>query len=315
MKGNILYIVVPCFNEEEVLPDSSSKLREKVKSLIESGKVSDKSKILFVDDGSKDKTWDIIEGLHEEDNMFSGVKLSRNRGQQNSILAGLTVALKKADIMITIDVDLQDDINSIDKMIDEYLNNDCDVVYGVRRKRQKDTLLKRSTAEGYYKLLKKFGVEVVFNHAEFRLMSKRVVGSLLEYSETNLFIRGILPQIGFKSASVEYDRKERLAGESKYPFKKLVGLAVDGITSFSTKPLSLIFVFGIIFLLIGFIGFVTTLVFYVLSKLSMFLPIIFFVTLMAGVLLMAVGVIGIYTGKTYMETKARPRFFIEKELD
>ena len=215
MKGNILYIVVPCFNEEEVLPDSSSKLREKVKSLIESGKVSDKSKILFVDDGSKDKTWDIIEGLHEEDGMFSGVKLSRNRGQQNAILAGLTVALKKADIMITIDVDLQDDINSIDKMIDEYLNNDCDVVYGVRRKRQKDTLLKRSTAEGYYKLLKKFGVEVVFNHAEFRLMSKRVVGSLLEYSETNLFIRGILPQIGFKSASVEYDRKERLAGESK----------------------------------------------------------------------------------------------------
>lgn len=315
MKGNILYIVVPCFNEEEVLPDSSSKLREKVKSLIESGKISDKSKILFVDDGSKDKTWDIIEGLHEEDNMFSGVKLSRNRGQQNAILAGLTVALKKADIMITIDVDLQDDINSIDKMIDEYLNNDCDVVYGVRRKRQKDTLLKRSTAEGYYKLLKKFGVEVVFNHAEFRLMSKRVVGSLLEYSETNLFIRGILPQIGFKSASVEYDRKERLAGESKYPFKKLVGLAVDGITSFSTKPLSLIFVFGIIFLLIGFIGFVTTLVFYVLSKLSMFLPIIFFVTLMAGVLLMALGVIGIYTGKTYMETKARPRFFIEKELD
>ena len=315
MKGNILYIVVPCFNEEEVLPDSSSKLREKVKSLIESGKISDKSKILFVDDGSKDKTWDIIEGLHEEDSMFSGVKLSRNRGQQNAILAGLTVALKKADIMITIDVDLQDDINSIDKMIDEYLNNDCDVVYGVRKKRQKDTLLKRSTAEGYYKLLKKFGVEVVFNHAEFRLMSKRVTQSLLEYSETNLFIRGILPQIGFKSASVEYDRKERLAGESKYPFKKLVGLAVDGITSFSTKPLSLIFVFGIIFLLIGFIGFVTTLVFYVLSKLSMFLPIIFFVTLMAGVLLMALGVIGIYTGKTYMETKARPRFFIEKELD
>ena len=315
MKGNILYIVVPCFNEEEVLPDSSSKLREKVKSLIESGKISDKSKILFVDDGSKDKTWDIIEGLHEEDSMFSGVKLSRNRGQQNAILAGLTVALKKADIMITIDVDLQDDINSIDKMIDEYLNNDCDVVYGVRRKRQKDTLFKRSTAEGYYKLLKKFGVEVVFNHAEFRLMSKRVTQSLLEYSETNLFIRGILPQIGFKSASVEYDRKERLAGESKYPFKKMVGLAVDGITSFSTKPLSLIFVFGIIFLLIGFIGFVTTLVFYVLSKLSMFLPIIFFVTLMAGVLLMALGVIGIYTGKTYMETKARPRFFIEKELD
>ena len=315
MKGNILYIVVPCFNEEEVLPNSSSKLREKVKSLIESGKISDKSKILCVDDGSKDKTWDIIEGLHEEDSMFSGVKLSRNRGQQNAILAGLTVALKKADIMITIDVDLQDDINSIDKMIDEYLNNDCDVVYGVRRKRQKDTLLKRSTAEGYYKLLKKFGVEVVFNHAEFRLMSKRVVGSLLEYSETNLFIRGILPQIGFKSASVEYDRKERLAGESKYPFKKMVGLAVDGITSFSTKPLSLIFVFGIIFSLIGFIGFVTTLVFYVLSKLSMFLPIIFFVTLMAGVLLMALGVTSIYTGKTYMETKARPRFFIEKELD
>ena len=315
MKGNILYIVVPCFNEEEVLPDSSSKLREKVKSLIESGKISDKSKILFVDDGSKDKTWDIIEGLHEEDSMFSGVKLSRNRGQQNAILAGLTVALKKADIMLTIDVDLQDDIEAIDKMVDEYLNNDCDVVYGVRKKRQKDTLFKRSTAEGYYKLLKKFGVEVVFNHAEFRLMSKRVVGSLLEYSETNLFIRGILPQIGFKSASVEYDRKERLAGESKYPFKKLVGLAVDGITSFSTKPLSLIFVFGIIFLLIGFIGFVTTLVFYVLSKLSMFLPIIFFVTLMAGVLLMALGVIGIYTGKTYMETKARPRFFIEKELD
>ena len=218
-------------------------------------------------------------------------------------------------MIISIDADLQDDINAIDKMAYEYLNNDCDVVYGVRKKRNKDTIFKKATAEGYYKILKKFGVEVVFNHADYRLMSKRVVQALLSYKEVNLFLRGIVPQIGFKSATVEYDRGERFAGESKYPLSKMIGLAVDGITSFSTKPLNMILVFGIILSCLGFVGFVTTLVFYLLSMLTMFLPIIFFVTLALGIILMAIGVVGLYTGKTYMETKARPKYFIEEELD
>lgn len=315
MKGNILYVVVPCFNEEEVLGETSARLKEKLSSLIKSNVIDDDSKVLFVDDGSKDKTWEIIKKLHEEDSIFSGIKLSHNRGHQNALVAGLGAASKKADMIISIDADLQDDINAIDKMAYEYLNNDCDVVYGVRKKRNKDTIFKKTTAEGYYKILKKFGVEVVFNHADYRLMSKRVVQALLSYKEVNLFLRGIVPQIGFKSATVEYDRGERFAGESKYPLSKMIGLAVDGITSFSTKPLNLIFVFGIILFCLGFAGFVTTLVFYLLSMLTMFLPIIFFVTLALGIILMAIGVVGLYTGKTYMETKARPKYFIEEELD
>lgn len=315
MKGNILYVVVPCYNEEEVLGKTSTRLKEKLSTLIKSNVIDDDSKVLFVDDGSKDKTWEIIKKLHEEDSIFSGIKLSHNRGHQNALVAGLGVASKRADMIISIDADLQDDINAIDKMVDEYLNNDCDVVYGVRKKRNKDTIFKKTTAEGYYKILKKFGVEVVFNHADYRLMSKRVVQALLSYKEVNLFLRGIVPQIGFKSTTVEYDRGERFAGESKYPLSKMLGLAVDGITSFSTKPLNLIFVFGIILFCLGFAGFVTTLVFYLLSMLTMFLPIIFFVTLALGIILMAIGVVGLYTGKTYMETKARPKYFIEEELD
>ncbi len=315
MKGNILYVVVPCFNEEEVLGETSTRLKEKLSSLIKSNVIDDDSKVLFVDDGSKDKTWEIIKKLHGEDSIFSGIKLSHNRGHQNALIAGLGAASKKADMIISIDADLQDDINAIDKMAYEYLNNDCDVVYGVRKKRNKDTLFKKTTAEGYYKILKKFGVEVVFNHADYRLMSKRVAQALLSYKEVNLFLRGIVPQIGFKSATVEYDRGERFAGESKYPLSKMLGLAVDGITSFSTKPLNMILVFGIILSCLGFAGFVTTLVFYLLSMLTMFLPIIFFVTLALGIILMAIGVVGLYTGKTYMETKARPKYFIEEELD
>ena len=315
MKGNILYVVIPCFNEEEVLGETSARLKEKLSTLIKSNVIDDDSKVLFVDDGSKDKTWEIIKKLHESDSIFSGIKLSHNRGHQNALIAGLGAASKRADMIISIDADLQDDINAIDKMVDEYLNNDCDVVYGIRKKRNKDTLFKKTTAEGYYKILKKFGVEVVFNHADYRLMSKRVVQALLSYKEVNLFLRGIVPQIGFKSATVEYDRGERFAGESKYPLSKMLGLAVDGITSFSTKPLNLIFVFGIILFCLGFAGFVTTLVFYLLSMLTMFLPIIFFVTLALGIILMAIGVVGLYTGKTYMETKARPKYFIEEELD
>lgn len=315
MKGNILYVVVPCFNEEEVLGETSTRLKEKLSTLIKSNVIDDDSKVLFVDDGSKDKTWEIIRKLHEEDSIFSGIKLSHNRGHQNALIAGLGAASKKADMIISIDADLQDDINAIDKMAYEYLNNDCDVVYGVRKKRGKDTIFKKATAEGYYKILKRFGVEVVFNHADYRLMSKRVVQALLSYKEVNLFLRGIVPQIGFKSATVEYDRGERFAGESKYALSKMIGLAVDGITSFSTKPLNMILVFGIILFCLGFAGFVTTLVFYLLSMLTMFLPIIFFVTLVLGIILMAIGVVGLYTGKTYMETKARPKYFIEEELD
>lgn len=313
--NNTLYAVVPCYNEQEVLQETAKRLKQKLTDLMENNKISKNSKIMFVDDGSKDSTWSIIEKLNSEDDIFSGVKLSRNKGHQNALLAGLTTAYhKNADVTISMDADLQDDINAVDNMIEDYLNG-SEIVYGVRSKRKKDTFFKRFTAEGFYKIMKKAGVDIVFNHADYRLMSKKVLEALLQYNETNLFLRGIIPQIGYKSSIVQYERSERFAGESKYPLKKMLAFATDGITSFSCKPLYSILGLGITLSFLGFASFVTTLVFYILSMLEMFYPIISFMTLLSGIIIFCIGLVGLYVGKTYMETKNRPRFFIEKVID
>ncbi len=248
--SDVLYIVVPCYNEEEVLPITADRLSQKLKGLIADGRVSDKSRILFVNDGSRDNTWDIICKLHKEDAIFSGVKLSRNRGHQNALLAGLMTAKEKADVTISMDADLQDDINAVDEMLDKYYDG-CDIVYGVRSARKKDTFFKRFTAELFYKFMRFMGAETVFNHADYRLMSKRALYDLSQYREVNLFLRGIVPMIGYKTAKVYYARDERVAGESKYPLKKMLAFAIDGITSFSVKPLRLITTVGFVIFIVS----------------------------------------------------------------
>lgn len=314
MRNNVLYVVVPCYNEQEVLDETSKRLKEKMSSLIESRMISEKSRVLFVNDGSKDKTWEIIQDLNKKDKLFTGVTLSRNRGHQNALIAGLTTANKYADMTISLDADLQDDINAIDKMVEEY-HNGYDVVYGVRSSRAKDTKFKKGTAEAFYKIMKKMGVDTVFNHADYRLLSKVALENVLKFTESNLFLRGIVPQVGFKSTKVEYERGERFAGESKYPLKKMLNFAIDGITSFSIKPLFLILTLGIIFGVIGFVAFVTTLVLAYTIYISSIWAILSFITLMTGGIIACIGLVGIYVGKSYMETKHRPRFIIEKELD
>ena len=244
MKSKILYIVVPCYKEEEVLPETSKRLKSKLEALIEQKKIDSDSKIMFVNDGSTDNTWKIIQELHNSDKIYSGVNLSRNRGHQNALLAGMTVAVEYADMIISLDADLQDDINAIDAMVDNYLNG-YDVVYGVRSSRKTDTFFKRFTAEAFYKLMKGLGVDIVFNHADYRLMSKRAVQGLLQFKEVNVFLRGIVPQVGYPWTTVEYERAERFAGESKYPLKKMLAFAFDGITSFSIKPIRLITSLGV----------------------------------------------------------------------
>lgn len=314
MMNNILYIVVPCYNEEPVINETAKQLKNKLNALIEQEKISKKSKILFVDDGSKDKTWEIIEQLHAEDNLFTGVKLSCNKGHQNALLAGLTTAHKYADMTISMDADLQDDINAIDKMIDDYLAG-SEIVYGVRSSRKKDTFFKKFTAQSFYKLIKKMGVDTVYNHADYRLMSSRAVEALLKFDETNLFLRGIIPQIGYKSSIVEYARQERFAGESKYPLKKMISFALDGITSFSSKPMTFIFTFGLIFSLLGFAAFVTTLVLHLTIAIASMYVVLTFGLFLCGIILLAMGIIGLYVGKIYIEVKHRPKFIIERELN
>lgn len=313
MSKNRLFIVVPCYNEEEVLLTTAEALQKKLDECISKNLIAKDSKILFVDDGSKDKTWEIICKLHKEDNCFGGVKLSRNRGHQNAVFAGLSVAYKYADVTITIDADLQDDIDCINKMLEDYLNG-SQIVYGVRSKRDTDTFFKRFTAQSFYKLMKKMGVETVYNHADYRLMSKTAVEALLKYDESNLYLRGIIPQLGYKTSTVEYQRKERTAGESKYPLKKMLGLALDGITSFSTKPLSIALWLSVFAMFFGGVGFVTTLILKYACNISVMWPIITFVLLCTGALLFVLWIIGLYVGKTYIETKNRPKFFIEEEL-
>ena len=313
--ANVLCIVVPCYKEEEVLPETSKRLKMKLENLISSNKISSNSKILFVNDGSKDKTWTIIQNLHENDKMFSGVNLSRNRGHQNALLAGLTVAVNFADMIISMDADLQDDINAVDEMVDKYLEG-FDVVYGVRSARKKDTFFKRFTAEGFYKIMKILGVDIVFNHADYRLMSKRAVEGLLQFKEVNVFLRGIVPQVGFPWTTVQYERAERFAGESKYPLKKMLAFAFDGITSFSVKPIRLITALGAGISLLSVAFLIWTLV----SKLLGFTvagwsSLMLSIWLIGGIQLLCLGVIGEYIGKIYSETKRRPLFIIQDILN
>lgn len=312
---NKLYLVIPCYNEEEVLPEASARLRVKLNTLISAGKIDKNSRIVFVNDGSRDRTWDIIQVLHEEDSLFSGINLSRNRGHQNALLAGLMTVKDHADAVISMDADLQDDINAIDEMVDKYLAG-ADVVYGVRNRRATDTFFKRVTAEGFYKVMNAMGANTVFNHADYRLLSKRALEGLAEYEEVNLFLRGIVPMIGYKSEIVYYERGERFAGESKYPLGKMLSFAIEGITSLSTKPIRLITGLGFFIFLVS-IG----MLIYSLIRHFMGATIVGWTTLMVsvwaigGLILLSLGVVGEYIGKIYLETKARPRFIVEKFLN
>ncbi|MCR4801470.1 MAG: glycosyltransferase family 2 protein [Lachnospiraceae bacterium] len=314
--SDILYMVLPCYNEEEVLPETSRQLKEKYQTLISSGKISSKSRIVFVNDGSKDKTWSIIQELHEKDPMFSGVNLSRNRGHQNALLAGLMEAKNCADMVISMDADLQDDIGVIDAMVDEYYKGH-DVVYGARSARDKDTWFKRTTAESFYKLTNAMGGEVVFNHADCRLMSKRALEGLAMYKEVNLFLRGIVPMIGYPSTIVTYERNERFAGESKYPLKKMLAFAMEGITSLSTKPIRYVTTGGVLFCFIAFAMMIYSLVTYLTGNAtsSGWSSLIISLWFVGGVQMIALGVIGEYVGKIYMEAKERPRFIVERFLN
>lgn len=310
-----LYIVVPCYNETQVLRETTKRLTDKMDRMQQAGLISAGSRILYVDDGSKDGTWELIEKLHAEDPRVSGVKLSRNRGHQNALLAGLMTARDRCDCAVSMDADLQDDIEVLDDFVRKY-DDGCDIVYGVRSSRGNDTAFKKGTAQGFYKLMDKFGVETVYNHADYRLMSDRALDALSQYGEVNLFLRGIVPQIGYKTDIVEYVRGDRFAGESKYPLKKMLSFAFDGITSFSTKPIELIAGAGIVIALASLVAVVWGIVAAVAD-----LPfgalgwLLVSVWLVCGLLLSACGIVGMYVGRTYMETKQRPRFLIETVLD
>ena len=312
---SVLYLVVPCYNEEAVLDETAKQLSRKMEGLVDSGKISADSRILFVNDGSKDQTWMIICRLHEEYTYVSGLNLSRNRGHQNAVLAGLMYAKEHADVAISLDADLQDDVNAIDEMVEKYYAGN-DVVYGVRSSRKKDTFFKKTTAEGFYKIMGWMGVEIVFNHADYRLMSKRVLDQLENYKEVHLFLRGMIPLIGYPSDTVYYERNERFAGESKYPLGKMLALAVEGVTSLSTKPIRLITGLGF-FIFIVSIG----MLIYSLVRHFTGATIVGWTTLMVsvwaigGLILLSLGVLGEYIGKIYLETKARPRFIIEEFLN
>ena len=314
--NNTLYIVVPCYKEQEVLPETSKRLREKLIALQKQGKISDKSRVMFVNDGSSDNTWPIIRELHEkEPEFFSGVNLSRNRGHQNALLAGLLTAVNSADMIISMDADLQDDVNAVDEMVDRY-HEGYEVVYGVRSKRETDTFFKRFTAEGFYKVMKALGVDIVFNHADYRLMSRRAVEGLSQFTEVNLFLRGIVPQIGYKWTTVTYERAERFAGESKYPLKKMLAFAADGITSFSVKPIRLVFTAGVIVFLVSLLMLLYALISKLMGHTSAgWTSLMGSIWLIGGIQLLGLGVVGEYIGKIYNETKRRPRFIIESVLN
>lgn len=318
MKAPILYIVIPCYNEQEVLPVTSGMFLEKINSLIEKGRVAPESRVVFVNDGSKDNTWNIIQELANSDEHFEGVCLSRNRGHQNALLGGLMTVKDRCDITISIDCDGQDDINAMDAMVDAYWDG-CEVVYGVRSKRDTDTFFKRFTAEGFYKLMNWMGAQVVFNHADYRLMSSRVLNEFANFKEVNIFLRGMVPLVGFKSTSVYYERAERIAGESHYPLKKMLALAFDGITSLSVKPIRLITGFGALISVISFVGVIWAVVEAILgSTVAGWASTTSIVCFMGGIQLLCLGVIGEYIGKIYLETKQRPRFIISEitfELD
>ena len=310
-----LYLVIPCYNEEEVLPETSKRLKEKYTALMNEGKIDADSKIVFVNDGSKDRTWEMIRELHESDPVFRGICLSRNKGHQNALMAGLMTVKSECDAAISMDADLQDDINAIDEMVDRYREG-YEVVYGVRSSRKKDTFFKRTTAEGFYKVMRAMGVETVYNHADYRLMSRRALEALSEFDEVNLFLRGIVPLVGFKSTEVTYERGERFAGESKYPLKKMLAFATEGITSMSVRPIRLITTLGFLVFLFS----IGVLIYSIIRKFTgytvpgwAFLAVSIWA--LGGVQLLAIGVIGEYIGKIYLETKHRPKFIVAEYLN
>ena len=310
-----LYIVIPCYNEQEVLPITAPMFLEKIETLTEKGMISGESRVMFVNDGSRDRTWEIISGLSKQDKRYCGICLSRNRGHQNALLAGLMEAKDKCDITISIDCDGQDDINAMDKMVEEY-HNGCEIVYGVRSSRQTDTFFKRTTAQGFYKLMASMGVETVYNHADYRLISAKALNAFAGFEEVNIFLRGMIPLVGFKSTSVFYERKERMAGESHYPLKKMLALAFDGITSLSVKPIRMITAFGTGVALLSFIGIIWSVVVAILGRsVAGWASLISILCFLGGVQLMSLGVIGEYIGKIYLETKKRPRFIISERTD
>ncbi len=307
-----LIIVIPCYNEQEVLPITSKLFLDKLNSLIAQGSISGDSRIMFVNDGSRDRTWDIITELSKQDEHFIGISQSRNRGHQNAVLAGLMEAKDICDITISIDCDGQDDINAMDKMVEEYRGG-CEIVYGVRSKRDTDTFFKRFTAESFYKLMNKMGAEVVYNHADYRLISSRVLQELASFKEVNIFLRGMVPLVGFKSTCVSYERKERIAGKSHYPFSKMLALALDGITSLSVKPIKLIMGFGLFVAALSFVGIIWAVVSAILGMtVAGWASTVCIICFLSGIQLISIGVIGEYIGKIYMEVKQRPRYIISE---
>jgi glycosyltransferase involved in cell wall biosynthesis len=311
----ILYIVIPCYNEEAVLPVTAPLFLNKVKELAAAGKISEESRVLFVNDGSRDDTWKIIKDLAKRDPHYLGISQSRNRGHQNAVLAGLMEARERCDITISIDCDGQDDINAMDEMVEKYLEG-YDVVYGVRSSRETDSFFKRFTAQSFYKLLSAMGAEVVYNHADYRLMSARVLKEFANFKEVNLYLRGLVPLVGFRSTTVSYSRAERIAGESHYPLKKMLGLAIDGITSLSVKPLQMIMGFGIFVAVVSFIGCLWALITAICGKaVAGWASMTCIVCFVSGVQLVCLGIIGEYIGKIYLETKERPRYIISERTD
>ncbi len=310
-----LFIVIPCYNEEEALPETSKRLREKMHGLIDAGTIAADSRIMLVNDGSTDRTWQLIRALKEADSVFCGVSLSRNRGHQNALLAGLMTAMDRADVTISMDADLQDDIDAVDDMLEKYYEG-CEIVYGVRSSRERDSFFKRFTAEGYYKLLSSLGGEIVFNHADYRLMSKTALRALSQYGEVNLFLRGIVPMLGYKTATVEYERGERIAGESKYPLKKMLSLATEGITSLSIKPIRAVLWTGVAALLADFVLLLVFLIQAICGQgFDISKTLLLVVILMGALILTGIGIVGEYAGKIYLETKKRPSYFIEKIVE
>lgn len=309
-----IFIVVPCYNEESVISETSSRLKEKLNNLISAAEISDSSRVVFIDDGSKDKTWEMISRLHENDKLFQGIRLSKNRGHQNALLAGLMTVREIADAVISMDADLQDDINAVDRMIEKFKSG-CDVVYGVRSSRKTDSAFKRTTAQSYYRMMDMLGAKTVYNHADYRLMSRKALEALSYFGEVNLFLRGMVPMLGFKTDIVYYERGVRFAGESKYPLKKMLSFAMEGITSLSTKPIKLITSLGFLIFFVSFLVFVYSIVrFFTGQTVAGWTTTVLSVWAIGGLIMISLGVIGEYIGKIYLETKHRPRYIIDSYL-
>lgn len=314
MRCEVLYLVIPCYNEEEVLPETTRQLTKKMNDLMRRGLIAQESRIVYVNDGSKDNTWALIERYHRENPLVNGVDLSRNRGHQNALLAGLMTVKDEADVVISLDADLQDDVDAIDRFLEKYYEG-CEVVYGVRSARKTDSWFKRHSAQAFYKLMKFFGVDIVYNHADYRLMSRRVLGELAQYGEVNLFLRGLVPLVGFPSGVVEYERRERFAGTSKYPLKKMLSFALDGVTSFSIKPIRFITGLGLLIFAVSILMLLYFLIVHWTGHtVAGWTSIMVSVWAIGGLQLLAIGVIGEYIGKTYLETKRRPRYIVKQYL-